>query len=225
MKRTRKPRPEAARKRLAILDAAARAIAEHGFHGMSMRDLAAQTGQVVAGFYHYFSSKDEVLFDIQTSAFETLIATAEDALRGVESPRERLFAFIYQHVRYVAEHPDVMRVLVHEAGTLTPRQRAQVRTLKERYYDLGRAIIADLYRGGAKGGRDDLERTSYGIFGMLNWVYGWYEPARHGTPGEVARSLHRLALCGLTAEYRETNDIERRLSVVTPLPLLGRGKP
>jgi TetR/AcrR family transcriptional regulator, cholesterol catabolism regulator len=225
MKRKRKPRPESAQKRLAILAAAARAIAEHGFHGMSIRDLAARTGQVVAGFYHYFSSKDEVLFDIQTSAFETLIATAEDALRGVESPRERLFAFIYQHVRYLAEHTDVMRVLVQEAGTLPPRQRAKVRTLKERYYDLGRAIIADLYRGDAQGGPVDLERATYGTFGMLNWVYGWYEPKRHGTPGEVARSLHRLALSGLTAEYRDTTDIERRLSVVKPLPLLGRGKP
>jgi AcrR family transcriptional regulator len=225
MKRTRRPRPQSAQKRLAILDAAARAIAEHGFHGMSMRDLAAQTGQVVAGLYNYFPSKDGMLFEIQTSAFETLIATAEDALRAVESPRDRLFAFIYQHVRYVAEHPAVMRVLVQEASTLTPRQRAKVRALKERYYDLGRAIVADLYREGAQGGRGNLERTTYGIFGMLNWVYGWYQPGRHGTPGEVARSLHRLALSGLAAEYRDTTDIERRLSIVTPLPLLGRRKP
>ena len=225
MKRTRKPRPQSAQKRLAILDAAASAIAAHGFHGMSMRDLAAQTGQVVAGLYNYFPSKDGVLFDIQISAFETLIAAAEEALRGVESPRDRLFAFIHQHVRYVAEHPDVMRVLVQEAGALPTRERAKVRTLKERYYDLGRAIIADLYREGAPGGRGDLERITYGIFGMINWVYGWYQPRRHGTPGEVARSLHRLALSGLTAESHHTNELERRLSVVTPLPLLGRGKP
>lgn len=228
MKRTRKPRPQSEQKRLAILDAAARAIAEHGFHGMSMRDLAAETGQVVAGLYNYFSSKDEVLFEIQNSAFETLIATAEGALRGVASPEERLFAFIYQHVRYVAEHPDVMRVLVHEAGALPPQKRAKVRALKERYYDLCRGIVADLYRETARGGRGELERITYGTFGMINWVYGWYQPKRHGTPGEVARSLHRLALSGLSARSRDITDIEfdieRRLSVVTPLPLLGRGK-
>ena len=225
MKRTRKPRPESAQKRLAILDAAARAIAKHGFHGMSIRDLAAETGQAVAGIYNYFSSKHEVLFEIQTSAFGTLIATAEDALRGVDSPRDRLFAFIFQHVRYAAEHADVMRVLVHEAGTLPPPERAKVRALKERYYDLGHAIVAGLYREGPKGRRADLERVTYGIFGMLNSVYGWYEPERHGTPGEVARSLHRLAISGLTAEHLRDNDLERRLSVVRPLPLLGRGTP
>ncbi len=224
MKRTRKPRPESAQKRLQILDAAARAIGRHGFHGMSMRELAAETGQVVAGFYNYFSSKEEVLFRIQESAFETMIATAQEALREVASPRDRLFAFIYQHVRYVAEHPDVMRVLVHEAGTLPPRSRARVRTLKERYYDIGREIVAELYKEGAPG---ELERMTYGIFGMLNWVYGWYRPARHGPPAEVARSLQRLALAGLTGDWRgrESAEIERRLSVVPALPLLGRGKP
>ena len=186
-------------------------------------ELAAETGQVVAAFYNYFSSKDEVLFRIQESAFETMIAAAEEALRAVSSPRDRMFVFIYQHVRYVAEHPDVMRVLVHEAGTLKARERLKVRELKERYYDLGRAIVAELYREGAPG---ELERMTYGIFGMLNWVYGWYDPSRHGSPAEVARSLQRLALAGLTGDWRarDSVELERRLSIVPPLPLL-REKP
>lgn len=224
MKRTRRSRPESAQKRLQILDAAARAISRRGFHGMSMRELAAETGQAVAGFYNYFSSKEEVLFRIQELAFETMIATAEDALRGLTTPRDRLFAFIYQHVRYVADHPEIMRVLIQEAGTLGATQRRTVRKLKERYYDLGRAIVADLCQD-APG--PELERMTYAIFGMLNWVYGWYDGSRHGTPGEVARSLHRVALAGLTGDYhgKKNVEIERRLSVVAPLPLLGKGLP
>ncbi|MFL5360804.1 MAG: TetR/AcrR family transcriptional regulator [Myxococcales bacterium] len=227
MKQARKPRPDSLRKRLSILDAAARAIAERGFHGMSMRDLAGETGQALASFYNYFSSKEELLFQIQSSAFRTMIAGLEDALRGLTSPRDRLFAFIYQHARYVAEHPDVMRVLVHEASALPPRERAKVRTLKERYYGLGRDIVAAL--AGTAGTPQDpreLERLTYGIFGMLNWVYGWYDPARHGSPGEVAHSLHRLVLGGVTSPSaafldRESTDIERRLSLCEPLSLFG----
>ena len=229
-----KTRPQSEQKRTAILEAAAHAIAERGFHGMSMRDLAKETGAALATFYNYFRSKDEVIFHIQAQAFETMIVTAEDALRGLTSPQDRLFVFIYQHVRFVAEHPDVMRVLVHEAGALPPAHRNQVRGLKERYYDVGRRIVGDLYRegcgapgaGGAKASQLELERMTYGIFGMLNWIYGWYEPERHGTPGEVARSLHSLALCGLVAKcpnrITQTQDtLERKFSVVPPAPLIG----
>jgi AcrR family transcriptional regulator len=234
-RRKRRPRPETAQKRLAILDAAARAIARRGFHGMSMRELAAETGQVLAGFYNYFASKQEVLFHIQATAFETMLASAQEAIAGLRSPSDRLFAFIYRHVRYVADHPDVMRVLVHEAGTLPARERGQVRRLKERYYDLGREIVAELYREGcgAAGGIDedeidalDLERMTYGIFGMLNWTYGWYRPSRHGSAGDVARSLHRVALCGLVARcpgrlQGDSTEIERRLADLRVAPLLG----
>ena len=232
--KARQRRPQSEQKRNAILAAAARAIAEHGFHGMSMRELARETGQALATFYNYFRSKDEVIFHIQAGAFETMIVTAEDALRGLSSPQDRLFAFIYQHVRFVAEHPDVMRVLVHEAGAVAPARRNQVRALKERYYDLGRRIVGDLFRdgcgaqgaGGGKAAQVELERITYGVFGMLNWTYGWYDPPRHGTPGEVARSLHALALCGLVAKcpnrVTQTQEtLERKLSVVPPAPLIG----
>ena len=230
----RKRRPQSEQKRNVILEAAARAIARSGFHGMSMRDLAGETGQALASFYNYFRSKDEVIFHIQARAFETMIATAEDALRGLAAPQDRLFAFIYQHVRFVAEHPDVMQVLVHEAASLAAPHRNQVRALKERYYDLGRGIVGELYREGcgasgafgAKANQLELERMTYGVFGMLNWTYGWYDPARHGTPGEVARSLHSLALCGLVSKrpnrVSETQDtLTRKFSVVPPAPLIG----
>jgi len=227
MKHARKPRPDSARKRLSILDAAARAIARRGFHGMSMRELAERTGQSPATFYNYFSSKEEVLLDIQSSAFTTMIAAAEDALCGLSLPRDRLFAFIYQHARYVADHPEVMRVLVNEAGTLPPPERAAIRGLKERYYDIGRDIVADLAAStGVAADAGELERLTYGVFGMLNWIYGWYDPARHGSPCMVARSLHRLVLGGMTAPVpaaldRESSALERRLALSDPLPLLG----
>ena len=185
-----KRRPDPKRR---ILDAAARAIARDGFHGMSMRALAAETGQALASFYSHFSSKDEVLFEIQRSAFQTLIASGREALRA-PTPPKRLLEFIDQHLRYVAQHREVMRVLIHEAGALPPQRRAQVRHLKENYYAIGRAIIAEVHGEAA-----DLEPATYGVFGMLNWTYGWYQPSRHGPPERVARSLHALAMRGLEA--------------------------
>lgn len=191
-----------------ILAAAARLLAARGYHGMSMRDLARATDMSLANVYNYFHSKEDLVFALQTRAFETLIVSAEQALEGVQGAEQRLYAFILSHVRYITTHRDVTRVLVEEAGELPPRRRRVVRELKERYRAIGRSIVLDVQLAGCgvpgvipagTPSQAELERSTYNIFGMLNWVYGWYDPARHGTPQDIARSIHKLALCGLVA--------------------------
>jgi TetR/AcrR family transcriptional regulator len=192
--------------RAEILEAAAAAIAENGFHGMTMRGLARATGRGLASFYNYFPSKEDVLFSLQTGAFETLTSTLEAALEHVEEPVERLHVFVLNHVRYLAEHRSVMRVLVHEASALPARRRKKVRLLKEGYFHIVRDIVASIVAAGCgspgAGGTASLdaaevERVTYSVFGMLNWSYGWYDPQRHGTPEDVARTIHAVAVCGL----------------------------
>jgi AcrR family transcriptional regulator len=196
-----------------ILSAAAHLLAARGYHGMSMRDLARATGMSLANLYNYFGSKEDLAFALQTRAFETLIESAEQALDGVEGAEERLYAFILSHVRYITTHRDVTRVLVEEAGELPPARRRTVRQLKERYRELGREVVVGVLDAGCGvpgvvplGAQPapDVERNTYNIFGMLNWVYAWYEPARHGTPQELARSIYKLALCGLVARCPST---------------------
>jgi AcrR family transcriptional regulator len=215
---TREGRHE--RARAEILAAGAGLLSAHGVHGLSMRDLARATGHSLANFYHYFSSKDDLVFEVQSRAFETLIATAAEAVRGTDPPEARLHAFVYNHVRYVAAHRDVMRVLVQEAGALTPLRRRLVRELKERYFRQGLDIVRAVVE---EGGEAELERATYSLFGMLNWVYGWYDEARHGTAADVARTIHSLALGGLVghaADPRSQAAMERRVAAVELVPPL-----
>jgi len=224
-----------AQSRKAIIEAAARAIAEHGYHGMSMRDLARATDRSLAGFYNYFASKDDVLFALQKEAFETLVASTQQALAEVHDAAARLYVFIHNHVRYFAEHPDVMRVLVHEAAALPQSRRRVIRALKEQYFEIGREIVRLVVEEGCGDGEavprgrvpdPELERATYGVFGMMNWVYAWYEPKQHGPPSDVARTIHRITLCGLVARcpYTRLQDtLDARLASVATPPLIGLG--
>lgn len=215
-----------------ILSAAAHLLATRGYHGMSMRDLARESDMSLANLYNYFGSKEDLVFALQTRAFETLIASAEQALAGVEGAEERLYAFILSHVRYITTHRDVTRVLVEEAGELPPKRRRAVRALKDRYREIGREVVVGVHKAGCgvpgavPAGdlpQPEVERSTYNIFGMLNWVYGWYDPARHGSAQEVARSIHRLALCGLVARCPSASvlsDMERHVeqfAVLSPV--------
>lgn len=206
VERSRRLRQEA--QRAGILQAAAAAIAENGFHGMTMRGLARATGKGLASFYNYFSCKEDLLFSLQTGAFETLTGALNAALEEVDDPVERLHVFVLNHVRYLAEHRSVMRVLVHEASALPAGRRKKVRLLKEGYFHIVRDIVASILAAGcrspgAEGAANldpsEVERVTYSVFGMLNWSYGWYDPERHGTPQDVARTIHAVAVCGLVA--------------------------
>ena len=204
-------RPEA--KRAEILAAAAQAIAKHGYHGMSMRELARVTGRSPASFYNYFESKEELLFSVQRDAFTTLLESAQSVLEGVENPIGRLYLFILSHVRHFSENPAEMQVLIHEASALPPKRRSEVRRRKEAYYELLHHIVEEIMQRNRTRGRPEaaeVERTTYCVFGMLNWMYGWHEPARHGSPEVLARSIHRIILGGL-AEHSPFTGVQKKM--------------
>ncbi|MEZ4225238.1 MAG: TetR/AcrR family transcriptional regulator [Polyangiaceae bacterium] len=211
--------------RAEILRAAAHAVAEHGFHGMSMRELAKATGRSPASFYNYFSSKEAVLLAIQSEAFEVLLAAAEGVLSQFTDPRERLYAFVLNHVQYFAKHGDVMRVLIHEANSLAPESRAKVGSLKRRYFQLARDLVEKHVAPDTRAA--EVERITYCLFGMLNWIYGWYQPKQHGAPSLVARSIFSVAEGGLGAAHsrdESLNKVERELSGMNAPELLASTK-
>ncbi len=196
-----------------ILAAAASILARHGYHGTSMRDLAKATGRGLSSLYTYFPSKEALLFALQTRAFDTLLDSADAAVASVRTPDQRLYAFVLNHVRYFTAHDDVMRVLMHEAKVLPARQRKQVRALKERYYSLAESLVAGMVSSSpsekgraARADGIEVERLTYGLFGMLNWVWAWYEQDRHGDARAVARTIHAMATRGLGGSIHDRRD-------------------
>jgi hypothetical protein len=151
----------------------------------------------------------------------------------VHDPVARLYVFIFNHVRYVAEHRAAMRILVHEASALPPSRRRAVRVLKERYFQAAKDITASILSNGCSSVEDgdsiepdeaELERSTYSLFGMLNWTYGWYDAKRHGTAADVASTMHAIVLCGLVAHCPHRalqRSTERYLSGIASPPLIG----
>jgi AcrR family transcriptional regulator len=203
--------------RTEILNAAARAFAEHGYHGMSMRDLAKATNRSPATLYNYVDSKEDLLYLIQRDAFDEMLASAHAALEGVTDAGERLHEFVLAHVRFFSDRLYLMRVLIHEAAALPAERRAEIREMKEAYFQIAEGIVRDVVmaRDGVAPDPIDVERNTYCLFGMLNWTYGWYEPDRHGSPDELARTIERAAISGLASLSggRVQRDADRRASM------------
>lgn len=185
---------EAPRERL--LGAATRVFAERGFHATTMRDLARASGMSLAGMYHYVRSKEELLLRIQERCFERVMREAGAALSGVEDPLERLRVFIRHHVTFFAGHMPEMKVLSHEAESLSGAAARTLRARKTAYAALLEAIVGEIQPDATAAERSV---TAYAIFGMINWIYTWYRPSGSVAPEELAARLTDIALRGVVA--------------------------
>lgn len=182
-----------------LLAAAARVFAASGFAGTSMRDLSKASAMSLAGIYYYCEGKDDLLFQIQKTCFEKVTEGAWCVVRSASSPEEKLAAFIRHHIEYFVSHMNEMKVLAHEAESLSGDMLAEVRRLKRAYVD----VLVDLLAAvdGTNGAqRQRRQVAAYTLFGMMNWIYTWYHPGGSIGSDELADTITRLFLNGYQVE-------------------------
>ena len=179
-----------------ILATAAKVFADKGFHPTTMRDLSRATGMSLAGLYHYIPGKDELLYLVQERCFARVLEGAQSAVAEGHSPTDRLERFIRHHVSFFAHHMSEMKVLSHEANSLAGERLADLNALKRRYVEMLLGLIIDI--DGEQAGRADPHVAAYALFGMMNWIYNWYNPAGPVVPAALAERFAQLFLFGLT---------------------------
>jgi AcrR family transcriptional regulator len=189
------------RRRENLLAVAARVFAARGYDRTTMRDLSRASHMSLAGMYYYVRGKEDLLFEIERGCFERVREGAERALADASGPEERLQAFIRHHVQFFATHMDEMKVLSHEAESLTGAPLEEVRKLKRAYVDLCEELLARLEEQNG-GERVNRHVATYALFGMMNWIYTWYDPEGSVGALELADSICRLFLNGYAAEVQ-----------------------
>src|SRR3989440_9796052 len=130
-----------------LLARAAKVFAERGYHSATMRDLAAASGMSLAGMYYYVKGKEELLSLIEERCFTRVLDGARRAIAAVPGggdPLDRLQAFIRHHVTFFAAHMPEMKVLSHEANSLTGERLRRVNAIKRRYVDLLEGLLKDV---------------------------------------------------------------------------------
>jgi AcrR family transcriptional regulator len=192
-------RPRYDEKLARILRISAAVIAEKGYHQASIRDIASATGVSLSGLYYYFSSKEELLFLIQHHCFETILARLDHDLQGESDPRVRLEILVRNHLRFFVANMAEMKVLSHEADSLSGDYLRDVRSLKQDYLLRLEAILEAL----APPDTSDVRVSALMLFGMLNWIYTWYRPARYpGVDLLADRAIHLFLEGYLSPEPR-----------------------
>lgn len=179
-----------------ILRNAARIFAEKSYHSTTMRDISRATNVSLAGLYHYCKSKEELLFLIQDNCFGRVVERLEERLSDVSDPLTRLQIFIENHLSFFASNMAEMKVLSHEAESLAGDLHTHVSTKKDKYTRLARRILKEVQQQQPGGPQIDLTVGTYALFGMMNWIYNWYDPRGKLKVSDLAQNLTLLFLNG-----------------------------
>lgn len=178
-----------------ILKASARIFADKGFHHTSVRDIARATKMSLSGLYYYFTTKEELLYLIQERCFLTLLQHWEEAVDPQADVRARVRAFAENHLGFFLHNMQEMKVMAHEDESLTGEFQDKILVLKRRYVKVLMDLLAELQKDSAK--PVDLRVATFALFGMMNWIYTWYQPRRDLPFGPLIEQMLRLYFFGL----------------------------
>ncbi len=162
-----------------ILATATRIMADEGYEKASMRRIAAEAGVSIAGLYYYFRSKEEVLYLIQLHTFDSLVRHLKDRLATCteKTAEARIRLIVENHLSHFLKHLPELKVCARELDSLKGDAYKQVLEKRREYYLITREVIDELSEGSPK--QLDSDMAALALFGMLNWVYMWYNPRRH----------------------------------------------
>ncbi|MEP4036675.1 TetR/AcrR family transcriptional regulator [Pseudophaeobacter sp.] len=184
-------------KRAQILKSAAKVFAEAGYDRASMTQLARECGISKANIYHYYDSKEAVLFGL----LDTYLCDLRDRVCGVEvaglSPDEALRQVVaevllaYQGADY--EH----KVQSGSMGALAEEQqkllRAYQREMVQFLSDTLQAVAPEVFAEDPS----KLRAATMSVFGMLNWYYMWNSGAGPKAREDYAELVAKLTLNGV----------------------------
>lgn len=183
-------------KRNEILKHCASLFDKVGYHGASMQMIADEVGLGKPTLYHYFSSKQAILYAIHDAHITALIDGLDASDPSIEPSRLLRLACI-DILREIAEHPGYVRAFMDHYTDLEGPQRQEIRSRRQDYFNRIQSIIA---RGIESKHfiECDPVLTVYGFLGMCNWAYKWYpQVAKKRKPEEVADALCRPFFEGL----------------------------
>lgn len=174
-----------------IQETALELFAERGYHGVSMRELAAATGVTASSLYAHVASKEELLLQLIVLGHEehrdAMRRAALDAEGG--TPASQLAAATRAHVRFHATYPRLALVANNELRSLGPDAQPAALAVRGDAEGLLRDIIDRGIRVGDLDCPDPwLAMAAIGAMGIR--VASWYRP---GSPYAVEEICDRYA--------------------------------
>lgn len=159
-------------KRRAILDRSAALFSEYGYDRASMNKIATACGVSKANLYHYYTDKDELLFDVIRVHLEDLNQVVEAADQPDLAPPARLRELVAALLEAYRDADAQHSVQISSMRFLSDERQTALKNMER---DLVR-VFSSAVLGVAPQLKDTtmLKPVTMSLFGMVNWHYLWF---------------------------------------------------
>lgn len=187
-------------RRLQIIDAAIKVIAEYGYHSAKMTNIAAAAGVADGTIYNYFESKEQVLICIFEEKMTDLIALAKEQLQACDHPRAKVQSFVRNHFEHLKANPELGKVFQVELRQSQKFFHGYRPKKLFEYLDLlGDAIREGQAKGIFRSNIDSMV-LQWSIFGTLDELsINWVMSAQQWPPNldEIPNQVLEIFLLGI----------------------------
>ncbi|MFJ2028683.1 TetR family transcriptional regulator [Streptosporangium sp. NPDC087985] len=181
-----------------ILEAATRLFLRQGFHATSMREVAAEAGLSVAGIYHHYSSKQQILLVLLDTTMAE-IRWRQQAARNEGATAVESFAFMVESLAlFHAVRGDLAFLGASEMRGLSGPDFDRIKALRDEVqYALDEQAAACLEAGDFT--TDDPHTACRAIATMCTSLPAWFRLTGLLTPEQVAKRYAAYALALMSA--------------------------
>lgn len=175
--------------------AAARLFNQKGYLETSLADISSAVGMSKGGIFHYFPTKNEILYFILSNYMDVVLEGLEEGLKKCDDSLSKIRFIISRHLELYAKNVHEAKTLLHEANLLPPKYLQSIRQEEKRYFQIVSAILSDFLGNGAR--KDELTAITFSLFGICNWIYSWYNPKGNLSHQELSEIIYNIFSRGL----------------------------
>ena len=190
------PRPRNLQKTEEIYQVIARLFAYRGYHSTSMREIARELGMNQSSLYHYFASKQDILFTLMNDAMDDVLAILEEISSTDLLPEDRLNRVLSFYTQYYAGDQERLILLINEMNSLNEEYRSILVRKQRRYVQLIKSILEELAAQG-KIKQIDPAVATFAFFGMVHYTIKWYHKDGPVSLEQLANSFVEIFTKGI----------------------------
>jgi AcrR family transcriptional regulator len=182
-----------------IIEASRTLFRDHGFHGTSMRDIAAALGTATSSVYNHFGSKDDILFAVLERPIIELQEQVDAALRDQVEPLYRLLAAYSTHIRYHLENQLDAQIVQSEYAWLQGENRSNIMTMRRNYQSTFEKLVQDCMDAGAFR-KDDAAVVAKLLVALPASMTRWYVPSGRLSGERMLRLVLDFVCLGIAGD-------------------------